>query len=36
MRDAHSGMKLTDFHFDDTVMHLTDTLKELGVSADLI
>lgn len=36
MKDAHAGMKLSDTLFDDTVNHLADTLKELGVSSDLI
>ena len=36
MKDAHANMKLSDTLFDDTVNHLADTLKELGVSSDLI
>jgi len=29
-------MNLNDFHFDGTVTHLSETLKELGVKEDLI
>ena len=36
MRDAHQNLSLNDQHFDAIVNHLADTLKELGVNADLI
>ena len=36
MREAHENLKLSDSLFEATVNHLSLTLKELGVSADLI
>jgi len=36
MRDAHSGMNLTEDHFNAVAGHLVETLKELGVSQELI
>lgn len=36
MRTAHANMGLTDVHFDAVVENLGVTLKELGVSAEII
>ena len=36
MRKAHLKFKLTDDHFNTVVKHLGSTLKELGVSDELI
>lgn len=34
MEKAHEGLNLQPIHFDAIVTHLTDTLKELGVSQE--
>lgn len=36
MRDAHSGMNLTESHFNSVAGHLVDTLEELNVPGSLI
>ena len=36
MKDAHTGMGLTNAHFDAIVENLAKTLKELGVSDELV
>jgi len=35
MRSSHSGLALTDEHFDAVAGHLRDTLEEIGVPGDL-
>lgn len=36
MRESHKKFDLKDEHFDAIIKHLGDTLRELGVSEDLI
>jgi hemoglobin len=37
LRTAHGGLAgLSDVHFDKVLVHLTDTLHEVGVPADVI
>mmetsp|Transcript_66638 Transcript_66638/g.77337 ORF Transcript_66638/g.77337 Transcript_66638/m.77337 type:complete len:123 (+) Transcript_66638:54-422(+) len=36
LRESHKKMGLTDEHFDAVIGHLAATLRELGVSEDLI
>lgn len=36
MKDGHKGLKITTAAFDTIVMHLGNTLKEMGVPADVI
>ncbi len=36
LRTAHRHLKLEEVHFDQIVLHLTDTLNELGVPEDIV
>jgi hemoglobin len=36
MRDAHSKLTIEQRHFDGVAIHLVETLRELGVSAEII
>lgn len=36
MRDAHSRLAIEQRHFDRVAVHLIETLRELGVSEDII
>ena len=36
MRDAHSRLAIEQRHFDGVAVHLVETLRELGVSEDII
>ena len=36
LAQAHAGLPIEERHFDVFIMHLRDTLKEIGAAADLI
>jgi hemoglobin len=36
MRDAHSRLAIEQRHFDAVAVHLTETLRELGVSEEIV
>jgi len=36
MKEAHEGMGITEFHFDQVAGHLVDALKNAGVSDELV
>jgi len=36
MKEAHEGMGITEFHFDEVAGHLVAALKQAGVSDELV
>jgi hemoglobin len=36
MRDAHSSLAIEQRHFDGVAVHLVETLREFGVSEEII